>query len=166
MLNYLAVSVCLSFIIVLSSSSPIVIQMIFHVPNMRWRLLRFEVCSLYTELLSGSAGVGVWFAEHLLGFLFRIAENFPEPPKLYSVVSWKNWWKVDGEEEIWAVLVEHLRQSPEGVLAVLSSVWQMKSLGNTALVGSGDLWRRVDLGIGWVSHLKCTELPCVESAAW
>lgn len=47
MLNYLAVSVCLSFIIVLSSSSPIVIQMIFHVPNIRWKLLRlrFAVCT-------------------------------------------------------------------------------------------------------------------------
>lgn len=59
----------------------------------------------------------------------------------------KIWWKVDGEEEIWAVVVEHLRQSPEGVLALLSRVWQMQSLGNTALVGLGDLWRRGDLGI-------------------
>lgn len=56
--------------------------------------------------------------------------------------------KFDGEEEDYAgaVLMEHLRQSPEGILALLSSVWQMQSLGNTALVGLGGLLRKMDLG--------------------
>lgn len=69
----------------------------FSCPKYQVETAEIEVCSLYTELLSGSVGDGVWFAEHLLGFPFRIAENFPEPPKFYSVDSWKksvkSWWR-------------------------------------------------------------------------
>lgn len=56
----------------------------FSCPRHQVETAEMEVCSLCTELLSGSAGDGFSFAEHLLGFPFRIAENFPEPPKFYS----------------------------------------------------------------------------------